>query len=492
MITIQAKKHDSLSVEFKFGFDVGEDDVDVNDFAVNVWLFVPNSMGISSETYGKEQFYRDIKSNLRLITPVFSMEEMSCGTSLPYTYLKESVASATSGAGGGELFEYHLKMFAAIFRSALKREAAKFRCIRNPLQFSAMAEELRANVGATLDLYRSFREQAGYMSPAEKLRYLAVDEYLGFLVQLYFFRILKYADSHKVAASRESRDSIMEMIRSEEDYARESGYASFSSDPVNNRDVVYRHGLLKKYVESDLYIGLDKKKDGVAVEQLYYSIAAGVAMIFATGVGWATQVRYGNVTLPLFIVLVISYMMKDRIKDLMRFYFAHRLVNKYYDKKAPIKIGNGKCGELKEGVDFISGSKIDSEVMRLRSDGAAFSEESGILEEKVLLYRQRCVLDGRAMSSGKQYPLRGVNEIMRLHLSRFMQKMDNPDVPVDMADVEGNVTTLRVQRIYYINVILQLRHCSQEEYRHFRIAMNRNGVIKVEEIPTLPSAQKNA
>ena len=81
---------------------------------------------------------------------------------------------------------------------------------------------------------------------------------------------------------------------------------------------------------------------------------------------------------------------------------------------------------------------------------------------------------------------------MRLHLSRFMQKMDNPDVPVDMADGEGNVTTLRVQRIYYINVILQLRHCSQEEYRHFRIAMNRNGVIKVEEIPTLPSAQKNA
>ena len=143
-------------------------------------------------------------------------------------------------------------------------------------------------------------------------------------------------------------------------------------------------------------------------------------------------------------------------------------------------------------MDFISGSKIDSEVMRLRSDGAAFSEESGILEEKVLLYRQRCVLDGRAMSSGKQYPLRGVNEIMRLHLSRFMQKMDNPDVPVDMADGEGNVTTLRVQRIYYINVILQLRHCSQEEYRHFRIAMNRNGVIKVEEIPSHPSAQKNA
>ncbi|MGM9765918.1 MAG: hypothetical protein ACI3ZO_06135 [Candidatus Cryptobacteroides sp.] len=40
-----------------------------------------------------------------------------------------------------------------------------------------------------------------------------------------------------------------------------------------------------------------------------------------------------------------------------------------------------------------------------------------------------------------------------------------------------------LQRLYYINVILQLKHRSQAEYRHFRIAMNRNGVIKVEEIP---------
>lgn len=33
------------------------------------------------------------------------------------------------------------------------------------------------------------------------------------------------------------------------------------------------------------------------------------------------------------IVLVISYMLKDRIKDLLRYYFAHKLGNKYYDKK---------------------------------------------------------------------------------------------------------------------------------------------------------------
>ncbi|MGM9742028.1 MAG: hypothetical protein ACI3ZC_03095 [Candidatus Cryptobacteroides sp.] len=482
MISIQAKKHDNLSVEFKFGFEVGSSDVDINDFAVNVWLFVPNSMGISSETYGKDQFYRDIKSNLRLITPVFSLEEMSSGSSLPYTYLKESVSAASSGAGGGESYEYHLKMYAAIFKSALKRAVAQFRSVRNPSQFEDMAATLCDNITGILAMYRSFRDQAEFMSPAEKLRYKAVDEYLSFIVQLHLFRLVKSMDGSKVRQSPQARAMFIKTIRDEEDYSISSGYASFSTDPVNNRDVVYRHGLLKKYIESDLYIGLDKKRDGVAVEQLYYSIAAGVAMIFATAVGWATQVRYGNITLPLFIVLVISYMMKDRIKDLMRFYFAHRLGNKYFDKKAPVKIGRNNFGELKEGVDFISGSKIDPEVRRLRETGAFMKEESNVLEEKVLLYRKHCVIGNKALASGKQYPFRGVNEIMRLHLSRFMQKMDNPDVPVDIADASGNITTLRAQRLYYINVIVQLKHRTQAEYRHFRIAMNRNGVIKVEEV----------
>ena len=65
MISIQAKKHDNFSVEFKFGFE-GKDKAELADFAVNSWVFVPNSMGINPDNYGKKQFYRDIKSNIRL------------------------------------------------------------------------------------------------------------------------------------------------------------------------------------------------------------------------------------------------------------------------------------------------------------------------------------------------------------------------------------------------------------------------------------------
>ena len=55
MISIQAKKHDNFSVEFKFGFNCTPDGVK-DDFAVNAWIFVPNSLDITPENYGKNQF----------------------------------------------------------------------------------------------------------------------------------------------------------------------------------------------------------------------------------------------------------------------------------------------------------------------------------------------------------------------------------------------------------------------------------------------------
>lgn len=42
--------------------------------------------------------------------------------------------------------------------------------------------------------------------------------------------------------------------------------------------------------------------------------------------------------MPLFIALAVSYMLKDRIKELMRSYFAHKRLNRYFDNKTKIGI----------------------------------------------------------------------------------------------------------------------------------------------------------
>ena len=71
---------------------------------------------------------------------------------------------------------------------------------------------------------------------------------------------------------------------------------------------------------------------------------------------------------------------------------------------------------------------------------------------------------------------------MRLHLNRFTHKMDNPQVPIDAIDEDGRITSVAVEKIYYVNIVFQLQHDSDVEYHHFRITMTRNGIVSIDEL----------
>lgn len=486
MISIQAKKHDNFSIEFKFGFNCKEDGVR-DDFSVNAWMFVPNSLDINPENYGKKQFYRDIKSNVRLITPVYLLRDIAQDSSLPLVSLKRALENIVSSPSQESLdaYEYHLKMFAAIFKSALRDQASHLSSVRSLESAEYLVEDYVDSSKVVLQKFRDLYRIIDVPTVNENTRSLfrLCDEFMSHVVELRTIRIIRLIDSSINSSTYSKiRERFMELIVSEHNYKISKGYGVMNEEASHNRELVFHRGMLKKFIESELYIRLDKKKDGVAIQQIYYSIAAGVAMIFATAVAWYSQVKYGNITWPLFIVLVISYMLKDRIKDLLRYYFAHRLGNKYYDKKATITIGKNRVGEIKEGFDFISETKTPAEVLKMREQASSVEDESRIFEEKVLLYRKHVTIDDVALAANDDYPMRGINEIMRLHLNRFTHKMDNPEVPIDSIDDKGNILQLKVQKLYYVNIVFQLQHDTETEYHHFRISMTRNGVIDIEKV----------
>lgn len=486
MIAIQAKKHDNYSVEFKFGFNCKEDNVR-DDFSVNAWIFVPNSLGVNSDNYGKKQFYRDVKSNVRVITPVYLLREIAKDTSLPLMSLRNALEALVNEQPASDMdsYEYHLKMFAAIFKSSIRDLSVHIRSVGNLGADKYLVEDYVASTDAVLRKFRALYRVIDVPTVPEKVRtyFRLCDEFMSHVVAVQTIRIIKKIDRlpDKTACAW-ARAEFAALIKREQEYKRSRGYGIVSDDKEHNRRLIYHRGMLKKFIESELYISLDKKKDGVAVQQLFYSIAAGVAMIFATAAAWITQTRFGNITWPLFVVLVISYMLKDRIKELMRYYFAHKLGNKYYDNKATITIGKKRVGEIKEGFDFISSERLSVEVRRIRESAASIEDESNIFEEKIMLYRKRLTIDDVALAAIDNYPLSGINEIMRLHLTRFSQKMDNPVVPIDTMDADGNIKVVPVDKIYYLNVVFNCVHDSVSEYHHFKVAMTRNGVLNVDRI----------
>ena len=63
-----------------------------------------------------------------------------------------------------------------------------------------------------------------------------------------------------------------------------------------------------------------------------------------------------------------------------------------------------------------------------------------------------------------------------------LPKMDNPVVPIDSVDAECRITSVEVEKIYYVNIVFQLQHDGKAEYHHFRISMTRDGVLDIMKI----------
>ena len=114
MIEIQAKIHDKFSIEFKVGF-ITRKRLAISDFVMNTWIFVPHSLDINPMTYDKTRFYRDIKSNVRLITPVYLLRDLATTDTLPFQELEKAFRqlSSTPTRTATAEYESQVKMFAS-------------------------------------------------------------------------------------------------------------------------------------------------------------------------------------------------------------------------------------------------------------------------------------------------------------------------------------------------------------------------------------------
>jgi len=486
MIDILAKIHDKFSIEFKVGFHARRK-VKINDFVMNTWIFIPDSLDINSLTYSREHFYRDIRDNIRLITPIFLLRDIAQGDMLPLKHLEaafNNVASYPSRSASAE-YEYQIKMFAAIFKSALRDQIKYIFHTAHPDDRSILLDSLLSDVQETLVRYRALSKiiKTPTVSKDNYNYFEFGDEFMSNLVDQQFFTLLSSLESKDKKLAEAFRNKIFLLIDTEIQYKKEHGYPVVALDsPDKNRDLVFRRGVLKKFIESDLFLNAKKKKDGVLVEQVYYSLAAGISMIFATTIAFSFQKTFGNFTVPLFVALVVSYMLKDRIKELMRYYFAHKRRAKYFDNKITVSIKNNTIGWSKEGFDFISEKNVPREVMQIRNRSALLEADNRYTREKIILYRKLLQIDRQKLDESSKYLVAGINEILRFNVQSFLNKMDNPEIPLYVKNNDGSLGKFMGVKVYYLNFIMQLKYQDFETFKRYRVVFNRNGIKEIEEI----------
>lgn len=486
MINTRVKIHDKFSLEFKIGFFNSEKSKDINKFKINTWIFVPNGLDINSYTYSKEQFYSDIKSNVRLITPIYSLTEILTEGKGPFRRLNKALDDylAEPNEANSEVVIYHTKMFLSILKSSLRETIIRMKAEKDNQEIIEQIKQYQEYVWVISKRFREIRDcliSNSIVDTGLKEYFLYGDEYLTYMLEENTFAILRF---YKHASLyKEIKLILRNILEVEAQNKAAMSYAKPSEkEEEHNSFLLIKRSLLKKFVESDLYLQRIKKADGVLAREFYYSIAAGVAMVFATVISFLATQRFGNFTMALFLALVVSYMFKDRIKEMARYYFSSKLDQKYFDWKWKVSLRNRKIGEVKEAFDFIQDNKLPEIIRRLRNKTALVEAENRVYDEKVILYRKRVSLSKKDFDKYKEYHLTGINDIIRFNLISFTKKMDNPVIPMYIPDEKSGYQTIMGKRVYSLYFILECQSEEETYYKKYRILLNRNGISDVTEI----------
>lgn len=486
MIDIKTRLHDRLSIEFKVGF-VTRRKLKINDFNLAMWIFVPESLDINGSTYTKADFYRSVKSNVRLITPRFQLRDIAGGDAQPLRQLEKAasaVASHPTRVSVAE-FEYQAKLFAAIVKSALRDESGHIAGVSVEADLVKLCTTFESSVKGIFPALDAIRGTiaAETVPVQQKQCFEYCCEFICNIAAQYTFKLLNGMQDRPGEAGANLRTMLGGLFTHITEYGRGRGYALLSEDDKEaNSHYVYRHGLIKKFVEKQLYLKVPKKRDGMLAEQAYYSVAAGLAMIFATVIAWAFQRTFGNLTWPLFIALIISYMLKDRIKDLMRYYFSHKIGGKYFDKKAKMSHKGAEIGWAKEAMDFVPADKVPQEVIDLRHDKPLSKIEARAANDNVILYRKSVHIDKEALEGGSTYDFPGINDIIRFQVGDFLHMMDDPQGAMATLNAEGRPVVTMCEKHYFLSVIMQYEHADEMDFKHFRICLTRDGIKSIEEL----------
>jgi hypothetical protein len=319
--------------------------------------------------------------------------------------------------------------------------------------------------------------------------YQLTDESISILVEEGLIDLFQIVDNYSKKSNRpDFRMRISARVNLETKHRVWHGYPSLLNTLNENEDYLYRASVLKKHAASVLFLSADISKDGQRLTQLGNAVAAGVAMIFATLVAFYFQSKFDNFTFPVFAALVVGYMFKDRIKEIVREIFSQRLQIFLHDRRIVIHTQDGvKLGYLKEKVDFIYESQVPRSVLKTRNRDQFSRLDNDGREENIIRHSKEIVLYTGAFNRifGNMIQITGINDILRYDIRAYLNKMAEPIQERHYIENE-ELHSVLCHKVYHLNIVSRYRTVHPQKakiHRCFRLVLDRAGIKRMELIP---------
>lgn len=456
---VQVSKHDRYQLEIKTQM-IAEHSND-NREQIDLWLFLPPALGISSSGYSSEEFYSDLRTYTRLATPLFHIDAFLSSSESPLVLLERNIGTAPS-AGVQRNLRQEIKLVPTIVGKLTTKTGA-----RVPLEASETILQRWRTIFTVLEAKTLLPKTLACLKIADEM-------------------MSNHWEMTLIENELLSEEERSHKLKQEVKYRKSKGYMVYNK---NRKDqYLFHFGNLNKYLSTVLY--LDSRYD-VSLKwfrQLAFGVAAGLAMVWALSVQIYALLKFGvdldrGMSVQLIALFagfgIFSYILKDRIKATSGRWLTEWLRRYLPDRSKEFIIDDEAVpmASIEEKTRFVKVRELPEDIHDMYTNFQEWNPYF-LFGSDVLHYQQKTTLEiARARKQFSRF--RGVVHIHRFHVWNWIKTLAAPKKHIVVVNDDGQVEQCKVPRIYTVNLLTKVKKGSFVEYKLYRVLLNNRRLVDV-------------
>ena len=461
-------------------------------YSMDLYFFFPSQLNIDEKRIGVKKFIDSIKIYTRFSTPKMSLKMLSDreNSLSPVSRIRSLIDTPETKIGRSkDKLLYELQVLTNIYRAELENTVdltgMEIERQNRDKMCRKKIEVFLSEITTFLKEYRKLH--ALFISPRitdiQRTALAWSDEAISIITERSLNRLFSFA------SELDDPDPLLvemeKIVKNETAYRRTMNYQYLYDDnnPHIGELLAYRENILKKWSQSAMYMTREESKNQTRIGHIIAGTAAGVAMLFAVFVTiFAGKVFIPNTT-PWILAIIISYIFKDRIKEILRESFKKLMprltsdqLSILYDQSTDEKVGSARAY-----ANFTGASQAPSEIIQLRNTNP--NPFLSILPEQDLMHYQRLIELNSVKLDSNHSRLTSTTEIIRFNIADWLREMDDPK---DVFYRLENMKKIKIKgnRVYKVHLIMSLKEENRPDSRelyHYCIMLNKAGIIRIEE-----------
>lgn len=531
--SVQIHEINQLEIVLSYGIkakDAQKRLVRPQSYQVDAFFVFPQQTRISRESYPIDQFYHDIRSFIRFREPKLSFKEiLGVGRKAhrsPLLALERYIRQMKAGeiAETPESMIEEARIFGcsyfSYFQRRMDRSEASFREILERIQRGRDIpwDELRSvlldaaeNLEKSYEVLKTWRQIVGLTDdfPKDFLVSLKeeigkVNEYCSYIFRAGLLRLASAVDAFGDRIECEERGRLSQRLgtymRLERWYSKKLDFywISEASSSQEREEFLYRRGYLKRRVWSSLYLNSRMKPLFSVQRQIGAMIGAALAsmwaLFFTIALG-SNLIRnkgdfvFGFSGFMLIVAGTLSYVLKDRIKELGRGYFkglwgripdtSNRIFFRTrFDQSMPV-------GTIQEKASYRQFDRLPADLKTLIRRFSGDSSTEYLSNKSIIHYRKRFEVEKDADQS-LGHKIKALHDVIRLYIDPYLAPLDSRIQEVMIFGDDGKVKNVPATKVYFLDLILRKTvNLKEPEDRkvvveYHRVVLSKRGIERIE------------